>query len=53
VTLPGAPPPLSFLVVDTDPLPGVIAVPGLLLVALATLTYTALAARKAEIAYSE
>ena len=53
VSLPGVPPPFSFLVLYTDPLPGVIAVPGLLLVALAALTYTALAARKAEIAYSE
>jgi ABC-type transport system involved in multi-copper enzyme maturation permease subunit len=53
VSLPGVPPPLSFLVVDTDPIPGAIAVPGLLLVALAVLAYAAFAARKADIAYSE
>jgi len=53
VSLPGVPPPLSFLVVDTDPIPAAIAVPGLLLVSLAVLAYAAFAARKAEIAYSE
>ena len=53
VSLPGVPPPLSFLVVDTDPIPEAIAVPGLLLLALAMLAYAAFAARKAEIAYSE
>ena len=53
VSLPGVPPPLSFLVVDADPIPGAIAVPGLLILALAVLAYAAFAARKAEIAYSE
>jgi hypothetical protein len=53
VSLPGAPPPFSFLVIDADPIPAVIAVPGLLLVALAVLTYAAYAARKGEVAYSE
>lgn len=51
VSLPGVPPPLSFLVVDTDPIPGEIAISGLLLVSLAVLAYAAFAARKAEIAY--
>jgi ABC-type transport system involved in multi-copper enzyme maturation permease subunit len=53
VSLPGVPPPLSFLVVDADPIPGAIAVPGLLLVALAILAYAAYAARKTEVAYGE
>lgn len=51
VSLPGVPPPLSFLVVDTDPIPGEIAISGLLLVSLAVLASAAFAARKAEIAY--
>jgi len=53
VILPGVPPPLSFLVVDTDPIPEPLAVAGLLLLALALLAYGAFAARKAEIAYNE
>jgi ABC-type transport system involved in multi-copper enzyme maturation permease subunit len=53
VSLPGVSPPLSFLVVDTDPIPEAIAISGLLLVSLAVLAYAAFAARKAEIAYGE
>ena len=45
--------PFSVLVVDTDPTPAWLAVPGLLLVALAILTYTAISARRAEISYGE
>jgi len=47
------PPPLSVLVTETNPTPAWLAVPGLLIVALAVLTYTALAARRAEISYGE
>jgi hypothetical protein len=53
VSLPGVPPPLSFLVVDTDPIPASLAVTGLLLVSFAVLAYAARSARKAEIAYIE
>jgi len=48
-----APPLISVLVVDTDPTPAGIAIPGLLLVALAVLTYAALLARRTEISYGE
>ncbi len=54
VTLPvRTPTPISFLMVDTEPVPAHYAVPGLLLVALAILIYAAIAARRAEISYSE
>jgi hypothetical protein len=54
VSLPSTlPPPLSLLAVDTQPTPPYIAIPGLLLVSLAVLGYTALAARKAEVSYGE
>ncbi|PWU00251.1 MAG: hypothetical protein C5B51_25305 [Terriglobia bacterium] len=53
VELPNPPAPLSVLMVDTDPTPAWIAVPGLLIVALAVMTYAAIAARRAEISYSE
>jgi ABC-type transport system involved in multi-copper enzyme maturation permease subunit len=45
--------PFSVLVTDTDPTPAWLAVPGLLIVALALLTYTAISARRAEISYGE
>jgi hypothetical protein len=48
-----APPLISVLVVDTDPTPAGIAIPGLLLVALAVLTYAAISSRRAEISYGE
>ena len=47
------PPPLSILVTETDPTPAWLAVPGLVIVALAVLTYAAVSARKAEISYGE
>jgi len=47
------PPPLSILVVDIDPTPAWLAVPGLLIVAMAVLTYAAFTARRAEISYGE
>jgi hypothetical protein len=54
VSIPSGPPtPLSLLIVDVDPIPGKLAVPGLLLVAMAVLAYTAYAARRAEISYGE
>jgi ABC-type transport system involved in multi-copper enzyme maturation permease subunit len=54
VSLPaGAPTPLTLLMVDTDPISAHYAVPGLLLVALAILTYAAFSARRAEISYGE
>jgi ABC-type transport system involved in multi-copper enzyme maturation permease subunit len=45
--------PFSVLVTDTDPTPAWLAVPGLLVVALAVLTYAAISARRAEISYGE
>jgi len=45
--------PFSVLVTDTDPTPIWLAVPGLLIVALAVLTYAAISARRAEISYGE
>jgi ABC-type transport system involved in multi-copper enzyme maturation permease subunit len=53
VDIPGAPPPFSVLVVDIDPTPAWLAVPGLLLVSLAVLAYAAYSARRAEISYGE
>ncbi|MBV9504047.1 MAG: ABC transporter permease [Acidobacteriia bacterium] len=53
VNVPGIPPPLSVLVVDSDPIPGSIAVPGLLVVACALLAYAATRARTLEISYGE
>lgn len=53
VQIPGAPPPLSVLVVDTDPTPAWLAVPGLLVVSMLILAYTAYSARRAEISYGE
>ena len=53
VNVPGIPPPLSVLVVDSDPIPGSIAVPGLLVVACALLAYAATKARTLEINYGE
>jgi hypothetical protein len=46
-------PPLSVLVVNADPTPAWLAIPGLLVVASAVLAYAAIAARKAEISYGE
>ncbi len=53
VALPNPPAPLSVLIVDTDPTPAWLAVPGMLAVALAVLLYAAWSARRAEISYSE
>jgi ABC-type transport system involved in multi-copper enzyme maturation permease subunit len=54
VSLPaGTPTPISFLMVDAEPVPARYAVPGLLLVALAILVYAAISARRAQISYSE
>jgi ABC-type transport system involved in multi-copper enzyme maturation permease subunit len=54
VSIPASvPAPLSLLMVDTDPIPATLAVPGLLLVALAVLAYAAVSARRAEISYGE
>jgi hypothetical protein len=53
VDVPGIPAPLSVLVVDIDPSPAWIAVPGLLVVSLAVLAYAAYSARRAEISYGE
>jgi hypothetical protein len=53
VSIPGVPPPLSVLVVDTDPIPGAIAVPGLLIVAAVLLAYAASRGRRLEISYGE
>jgi hypothetical protein len=54
VSLPAsAPTPIQLLVVDTDPISGRWAVPGLLVVAMAILAYGAYSARRAEISYGE
>ena len=53
VDIPGTPAPFSVLVVDIDPSPAWIAVPGLLVVSLAVLAYAAYSARRAEISYGE
>jgi hypothetical protein len=50
VSVPG---PFSVLVVEPDPPPAWLAVPGLAVVALAVLTYAAISARRAEISYGE
>jgi len=47
------PPPLNLMVIDADPAPLWLAVPGLLAVALLLLAYTAISARHAEISYGE
>jgi ABC-type transport system involved in multi-copper enzyme maturation permease subunit len=47
------PPPLNVMVVDTDPIPAWLAIPGLLAVTLVLLAYTAYTARQGEISYSE
>ncbi len=47
------PPPFSVLVVDTDPTPAWLAVPGLLLVSLLILAWAAMSARRAQISYAE
>lgn len=47
------PPPFNVMVIDTDPTPFWIAVPGLLAVALILLVYSAISARQTEISYGE
>jgi ABC-type transport system involved in multi-copper enzyme maturation permease subunit len=47
------PPPLNLLVVETDPTPAWVAIPGLLAVSLLLLVYTAYSARQGEISYAE
>jgi hypothetical protein len=47
------PPPFNVMVVETDPTPFWLAVPGLLAVALILLVYSAVAARQLEISYGE
>jgi len=47
------PPPLNLVVVETDPTPVWLAVPGLLAVSLLLLLYTAYSARQGEISYGE
>ena len=47
------PPPLSVMVIDADPTPAWIAVPGLLAVSLIVLIYAAISARQTEINYGE
>jgi ABC-type transport system involved in multi-copper enzyme maturation permease subunit len=47
------PPPLNVMVIEADPTPFWIAVPGLLLVAAIFLAYAAVSARQAEISYGE
>jgi ABC-type transport system involved in multi-copper enzyme maturation permease subunit len=53
VSVPGAPPPFSALVTETDPTPAYLAVPGLLVLAGLLLFYAARSARRMEISYSE
>jgi ABC-2 family transporter protein len=48
-----APPPFSVMVIDVDPTPAWIAVPGVLAVSAALLIYAAISARQAEINYGE
>ena len=48
-----APPPFSIMVIDADPTPAWLAVPGLLTVALLVLVYAAITARQTEINYGE
>jgi hypothetical protein len=47
------PPPFSVMVIDADPTPAWLAVPGLLLLSLILLAYTAISARQTEINYGE
>ena len=47
------PPPFNVMVVDADPTPFWVAVPGLLAIALILLMYSAATARQTEISYSE
>ena len=47
------PPPFNVMVIDADPTPFWIAVPGLLMVTLILLAYSGLAARHTEISYSD
>jgi ABC-type transport system involved in multi-copper enzyme maturation permease subunit len=47
------PPPLNLIVVETDPTPVWLAIPGLLAVSLLLLLYTAYSARQGEISYGE
>jgi ABC-type transport system involved in multi-copper enzyme maturation permease subunit len=47
------PPPLSVMVIVSDPTPAWLAVPGLVLLAAVILAYAALTARNAEISYGE
>ena len=47
------PPPFNVMVIDADPTPFWIAVPGLLALAAILLAYTAISARRAEINYGE
>ena len=47
------PPPLNLIVVETDPTPVWLAIPGLLAVSLLLLIYTAYSARQGEISYGE
>jgi len=47
------PPPLNLIVVETDPTPAWLAIPGLLAVSLLLLIYTAYSARQGEISYGE
>jgi len=47
------PPPLNVMVIDADPTPAWIAVPGLLAVALLLLAYSAISLRGTEISYGE
>jgi ABC-type transport system involved in multi-copper enzyme maturation permease subunit len=48
-----APPPFSVMVIETDPTPAWLAVPGLLAVAAILLVYAAISARQTEIGYGE
>jgi ABC-type transport system involved in multi-copper enzyme maturation permease subunit len=48
-----APPPFSVMVIEVDPTPAWIAVPGVLAVSAALLIYAAISARQAEINYGE
>jgi len=47
------PPPFNVMVVEADPTPFWLAVPGLLAVALILLVYSAISARQLEISYGE
>jgi ABC-type transport system involved in multi-copper enzyme maturation permease subunit len=47
------PPPLNLVVVNTDPTPAWLAIPGLLAVTLLLLGYTAYSSRRGEISYGE